>query len=198
MARNSDSRQAEKRALKKLREKGLYTPKDARAAPTKYGRSMIRKYRDVLDGRATVITIPKSKRSKGWKAARDSADPSLGVYAHRNKLVVPKNERERISWSPKDKTYRVSFWSTDKTTRYVREPVKRKISNPSQLKLREGQRISIPFNRPGRGIEWMNLTEQEFKEAWAQYHDHGTYRTMGNHLHIFWVEQPDKKRRTKI
>ncbi|MGE3388105.1 MAG: hypothetical protein AB7K41_15350 [Bdellovibrionales bacterium] len=198
MARNSDSRQAEKRALKKLREKGLYTPKDARAAPTKYGRSMIRKYRDVLDGRATVITIPKTKRSKGWKAARDNADPSLGVYAHRNKLVVPKNEREHISWSTKKKTYRVSFWSTDKTTRYVREPVKRKISNPAQIKLREGQRISIPFNRPGRGIEWMNLTEQEFKETWAEYHDRGRYKTMGEHLHISWVVQPDKKRRAKI
>jgi hypothetical protein len=192
MATKSKTSQQQKRELKKLREKGLYSPKDARSKPTKYALSMLRKYRDVLEGRAAVLTIPKSKKTKGWKAARDNADPGLGVYSVRNKLIVPKSEGEKISWSPKKKTYRVSRWSGDKTTRYVREPINRKISNPDQLKLLKGQRVSIPFNRPGRGLEWMNLTEKDFKEAWAQYKENGNYRTMGEHLHIFYVVQNEK------
>lgn len=189
MATKSKTSQEQKRELKKLREKGLYTPKDARAKPTKYALSMLRKYRDVLDGKAAVLTIPKTKKSKGWKVAKDNADPGLGVYAVRNKLVVPKNEGEKITWSGKKKTYRVSRWSSDKSTQYIREPINRKITNPQQIKLLPGQRISIPFNRPGRGIEWMNLTEKDFLEAWQQYKEQGQYRTMGDHLHIFQVVQ---------
>lgn len=201
MDTKSKTSQQQKRDLKKLRAKGLYDPKDARKAPTKYGLSLLRKYRDVLDGKAAVITVPKSKNSKGWKAARKNADPSLGVYAYRNKLVVPKNEGEKITWSRKYKTYRVSRWSNDRTTRYLREPLNRRITNPKQLKLQPGQRVSIPFNRPGRGIEWMNLTEKEFYEAWAQYHDNGNYKTLGANLHIFWIEQfekPKKRRRKRV
>lgn len=198
MARNPKSRQAEKSALNRLRAKGLYSPKNPAAAPTDYGRSLIRKYRDVLEGRATVITVPKSKRSKGFKTARENSDPTLGVYSYRNKIIVPKNAGENVSWNKRNKTFRISRWSDDKTTRYVREPINRKIRNPSQIKLRPGERISIPFNRPGRGVEWMNLTAEEFREAWVQYHDHGKYRTMGEHLHLFWVEQiPTPKRRRK-
>lgn len=201
MTKNPKTSQQKKRDLKKLREKGLYDPKDARKPPTKYGLSLLRKYRDVLDGKATVLTVPKSKKSKGWAKARRNADPSLGVYAYRNKLVVPKNEGERVSWSEKDKTYRVSRWSNDRTTQYFREPLGRKINNPKNLKLKKGQRVSVPFNRPGRGIEWMNLTEEEFREAWVQYHDNGSYKTLGANLHIFWIEQkakPKKSRRKRV
>lgn len=185
MSKKSGNGQQQKRDLRRLQKKGLYQPKDASAGPTRYGLSLLRKYRSVLEGKATVLTVPKAKQ------ARANIDPGLGVYARKNKLVIPKNPGEKVSWSKKDKTYRVSRWSDDRTTRYVREPINRKITNPKDIKLKPGQRISIPFNRPGRGIEWMNLTEEEFKEAWAQYRDAGTYRTMGDHLHLFWIEQID-------
>lgn len=188
-SRKPNVSQAQKDGLKILKQKGLWKPEKPRAAPTKYALSLLRKYAPVIKGEASVVTVPKDKSNKGFKEARSQADNKVGVFAVRNKLVIPKAEGEKVSYSRKRHTYRVTQTSRDGTTKYIREPLGRKISSPDEIQLKPNQRVSVPFNRPGRGIEWMDLTEDDFRATWNQYKD--KYQTIGDNLSILTIEQSD-------
>jgi len=75
-------------ALKKL---GLYSG-DARKQPTRYARDQIKKYSDVLAGRAKVVTLPKRKDAKTYtEIFRTKA----------RKVVVPARKGEKFFYSKK-------------------------------------------------------------------------------------------------
>lgn len=182
----SEQKKAE---LKRLRKEGLYKPENPRAAPTKYGLSLLRKFGDFLSGKADVVTVPKTKNSKGYKQAREAAKSGIKARAVRNKIVVPKQEGETVAWDKGLKTFVTERWDADRTTRYTRRPLGRRVTDPRTVKIKANERISIPFNRGWRGIEWMNLTYDDFLDDWQIYKIDGTYKTMGDHIFIFSVEQ---------
>lgn len=49
-----------KHSLKQLKKLGLYNPKAPRKAPTRYAKSLTKKYSDVLKGQADVVRVPRS------------------------------------------------------------------------------------------------------------------------------------------
>lgn len=69
-----------KKSLSILKSKGLYKPENARAKPTRYGLSLLKKYSDVVAGRAFVEKAPKSALSK---LAQD-------FKVTRGRVVIPK------------------------------------------------------------------------------------------------------------
>jgi hypothetical protein len=189
-ARNS---QAEKSGLKRLRKKGLYTPKKPRAAPTRYGRGLLKTFADVITGKASVVTVKPAKqkgrkRTKGFAEARKfaSGEKPGTVRAKRNKLVVPTQGGERAHYNPR--TGKVRVTRRVGSDLYVREPLKGKIRTLDDLRarLRPNDRIAIPFNRGGRGVEWMNMTPDEFHAFMGQYAQ--TYKNVLNFVEIFRLE----------
>lgn len=69
-----------KKSLAILRKKGLYKPKSARKAPTKYAKSLLKKYSDVVANRSFVV-----------KATKEAA-PKLAEHYRvtRGRVVIPK------------------------------------------------------------------------------------------------------------
>jgi hypothetical protein len=76
----------DKRALQKLRSTGLYTGKiDLRKAPTRYQKSLMGRFADVLAGKAAVVrpADPKAYKRAGFRTAGKA-------------VIVPKRKGERI------------------------------------------------------------------------------------------------------
>lgn len=189
--RKSQSGQAQKSGLKKLREKGLYKPKKPRAAPTKYGKSLLSRFADVLSGKASVVTAVEKGR-KGFKAAskyaRSGNDKMGTVRVVRNKIVVPTQAGEIARFSKKG--VRVTRRVGEDV--YVREPLQKHKQILEQLK--PGDRIAVPLNRGKRGVEWMQLTPEDYRAFQRQYDE--TYKNLGSHVQIFRLEKA--KRRSRL
>ncbi len=80
-------RQASRAALKKLKAAGLYTGKLPRGKPSEYQQRIIRKFDDVVKGRAAVV---KPKDPKSYKTIFQVAG---------DKVIVPKGKGEKIKLS---------------------------------------------------------------------------------------------------
>lgn len=81
----------------KLKAKGLVSKyKDARKQkPTRYMRSQVEKYRDVLEGKATVQHIPRNK-------AKQFSDK---FRVKGRAVVIPKEKGETVSYSKKSNEF---------------------------------------------------------------------------------------------
>lgn len=189
----SERQVQQKAALKALSRKGLYRAKKPRAAPTRYGKSLLQRFADVLEGRASVVTAPKSKRSKGHKAAREYSETLRTV---RNKIVVPTHANETARYSPKAR--KVLVTRRVGRDRYIREPFKEKITSLEQLKRLMGKKdyVSIPLYRGRKGTEWRNLSYENFEEFWGEYGPGGTgkhYQNLGANIEAFRILGPSAR-----
>lgn len=158
-ARKTKFSQAENAALKKLREKGLYKPKDARKK-TKYAKSLLSKFKDVLSGNAGVVKVDRetAKRYKR-KDAKSSEIRSAG-----NHVIVPKLPGERVSYSKKNRRVDVSRKMKD-GGRYVRSPFVRVPTSYDELKsqLATKDRIAVAYYRgPKKPVEWQYFDATDF------------------------------------
>jgi len=82
-----------KKSLSVLRRKGLYKPSVKRGAPTRYAKSLLKKYSDVVSGEATVVTAPTVREASAQRGA---------FRTSRKKIVVRKSEfSERARYSRK-------------------------------------------------------------------------------------------------
>ena len=200
MAKKTKSKptsQAQKSGLKILREKGLYKPKNSRAEPTKYGRGILRRFADVISGKASVVTAKSEKRgNKGFKEARSykQGDQSRGtVRVVRNKIIVPTQAGEQARFSKKG----VRVTRTIGDAVYVREPFKSSTSTPQKIydQLQPGDRISVPLNRGRRGVEWMNFTKEEYGLFILPSGSGGSYKGLSDHIQRFRLEKARKRQR---
>lgn len=84
-----------KNSLKQLKKLGLYNPQNSRKAPTRYAKSLIKKYNDVLSGKAEVISIPK--------AAAKNLKTEFKIVVGKKKAVavVPKAAGTKAKYSKK-------------------------------------------------------------------------------------------------
>lgn len=81
--------------VSKLKAKGLTSKRvDARSQkPTRHMREQVKKFGDVLSGKAKVIHVPKRKDAKGFETK----------YRVKGKsVVIPTPRGERVSYSAKD------------------------------------------------------------------------------------------------
>ena len=98
----------ERSSLAKLKRLGLYSG-SARKNATKYGKTLIKKYADVLAGQAQVVivkshTVAKTfvkaphvpnelEKARGWS--------KLGVRVKGRKVIIPKSPSQKYIYKPK-------------------------------------------------------------------------------------------------
>lgn len=167
-----------KSALRVLKKRGLYSG-DARKAPTKYAKGLVNKLRDVVQGRAAVVTIKKQSRPSkrfvgpiipgGIKTTRTFRN--LGFITKRNKVVVPINTArgERATYNKKRNIITRTTKANGEIYRRFRIPFKRGTPVDRLPELKDNQRFSIPFNRGRRGVDFQNYTRDELMQIIAQY-----------------------------
>lgn len=159
--------QEQKAGLKILRAKGLWKPEKPRAPPTRYALSLLRKYSDVTHGQAAVVTVKGDKKNKGYKeAAAYKSETREGVRVVRNKIIVPKNEGEKVTYSKKD--HRVHVTRSSHGVKYRRTRLPFVMKTPHDYMLKKNERFTIPFVR-GNQIDWYNFTQEEFEIFWNEY-----------------------------
>lgn len=162
MAKKSKSikySQAEIADLKKLREKKLYTPRDARKK-TKYGKSVLKKFADVLLGNAGVVKVD----TQTAKRYRDKTAKSGEIRAKGNRVIVPKLPGEKVTFSKKRHDIDVSR-KMKTGERYVRSPFNRTPKNYDELKAGLGpdDRIAVAYYRGvKKPVEWQYFDATEF------------------------------------
>lgn len=167
--------------LAKLRRSGLYKPKDARAKPTRYGKSLIAKFADFLTGTAKSVKV-SSKIAKQY----EGGDRPGTVRRVRNRIVVPAQPDERVTYSAK--TGKVRATRRSGKTRYVREPLTGKHTTFESVRrqMRPGDRVAVPFYRGRRGTEWVNMTLDEFEAFMSEYSER--YKDAPQHVELYHTE----------
>lgn len=205
--------QALKSDLKILRERGLYKPKNSRAAPTEYAKRIAKKFSDVISGKASVVTAKSAKRGgKGFiEASRLAAGDRAGtIRAVRNKVIVPTQGGEQARYSVK--TGRVRVTRKTEGGNYIREtfPGDHRSLKAIKAQLKPGDRVAVPLFRGRKGVEWQTMTPEEFEAFWRQYSNRGTapaydkdgkrkiYHDLASHVQIFRYEAPRAPRKRKL
>jgi hypothetical protein len=170
MARQKSRSAQQKSDLKKLQRLGLYNPKSDKV--TAYGKSQIRKFSDVLSGRATVVKATAGKVHiasdiKTRKKITKGLSASYRASAYRGVLRV-KGDRIIVAQEPSTKP------RFDKRTGEITIDVKNvgeikrgrlvpvKISNIDDLRNleSEGYYFGLPLRKYGsRTIDWINYED---------------------------------------
>lgn len=157
-------------ALKKLRASGLYSGKIPRGKLTKYQAGLVKKYDDVVKGKATVVR-PKNPKDYG-RIYRTSGD----------KVIVPKNKGEKIAVNKRGNIER-----TRKGPRGEKIKSTAHRSKPGELPPETTKRVqyAIPFARKlGKNkyrLEWVRFPTRESLAAFmAEYEKAGRYQDWTN------------------
>lgn len=145
-----------KSALLTLKKLGLYEPKQPRKAPTKYAKSLVKKYSDVLAGKSEVVKIPKSAVPELAKEFRAKKSKKRGGVA-----VVPKAAGTKAKFSKKQNTIVRSIGAYE-----FRPYADKNVLIRGELpKLKRGERLAV---RIGNTFRIFN-SDRELSEALAQY-----------------------------
>jgi hypothetical protein len=199
--------------LKILKDRGLYKPKNSRAAPTGYAKRIAKKFSDVISGKASVVTAKSAKHGgKGFiEAARLAMGDRAGtIRAVRNKVIVPTQGGEQARYSVKTGRVRVTRKTEGGT--YVREsfPGDHRSLKTIKAQLKPGDRVAVPLFRGRKGVEWQTMELAEFEAFWRQYSSRGTapvydrvgkrkiYHDLASHVQIFRYEAPRAPRKRKL
>lgn len=133
--------------LAKLKKLGLYGG-DARKQPTRYAREQIKKYNDVLEGRAKVVTLPK----------RGTAREYTEVFQTKNRrVVIPARKGEKFFYNKK--SGEIFSYNTEYGHKIKRIFPKTPLTEKSAAALPKGKniRFAIPIGS-GEGTRRMRFT----------------------------------------
>ena len=111
--------------------------------------SQVKKFDDVLKGRAQVVTVKAtgSKKSGDRHTAVENARAYEGVFARKGrKLVVPKVKGEQVRFDPKSGEVR-AYGKSPRGDRYVKVFTEREISKPGDFPSGPNILYRIPFGR---------------------------------------------------
>lgn len=164
-----------------LRRKGLYKAKRPRAKLTRYALGLLRKFRDVITGKASVVNVGSMESAKRLRTGE-----TTGTVRTKGRLaVVPSQGDERVRYSKK--TGRIIATRKIGGARYTRETFAHR---PRTLKetlksLKPGDRIAVPMYRGVKGVEWTQYTPDEFSNFWNQYGARGQSRTKTGQFHRY-------------
>lgn len=151
-------------AVARLKEKGLVSKRvDARKQRyTKYMRGQVRKYGDVLQGKAAVVSVPKRQQAMEYE-----------TFFRRKgkKIVVPKDEGERVYWNKREQ--RIEGVSRKYGRKVKRHFLKLKFSSDEDLRAVAGK---LPFRfyyviRFAGGQVWRFEDVEEIIKFMSPYED---------------------------
>lgn len=128
----------QRRDLARLKSRGLYSG-DARKKPTAYGKSLLKKFADVLGGRAAPVKTG-SKIAKAYKEA--------GFQTRREKVIIPKKPKDRVVFSKKSgRISRTTRTATGEKSKQIIEPIGKSGDIRALPKARKGKQTfyAVPF-----------------------------------------------------
>lgn len=131
--------------LKKLSKLGLYKG-DLRKRPTRYGLKKISEYRDVLSGKATIVTPKNPERFKNIFTV-------IG-----DKVIVPRRKGERISVDKKTREI-VSKRKVGKRTVTARGMQLKRGQTPPKTEYKAS--YAVPLKSKGGGVDWHRFPERD-------------------------------------
>jgi hypothetical protein len=186
MAKNNRKRDLVqvKKSLKVLRDRGLYKPVNARAKPTKYSISLLKRFSDVVAGRAFVQKADKSTIAKLPSEIRERAT--------RGRVVIPKvgtNTRPIIT-----KEGEIIRRATFGSTRYRYRPLKLRDGEIPDLGPRQSYTVRI---MEGRSPVQLSFNTRE--ELIAAVTEYDTKNGRGfNMLQYVQIAEPEGNLRFKV
>ncbi len=144
--RNKTQAKKDRRAVRKLRDLGIIKKADLRKPPTAAQKRTIRKYADVLTGRAKIV---RPKNPSSYK--------KLFRVAGKN-VIVPKRRGEKISVSKSGEIVRKRKVGGRKSSGTFKHAPR-----PEEFKPRRGARVvyALPVNRGGGEVEWYRYSSWE-------------------------------------
>ncbi len=152
--------------LAKLKKLGLYKG-DARKAPTDYAQRQIRKYSDVLEGRAKVVTVPKRS------VAREYTQVFRTKY---RKVIIPARRGEKFFYNKK--SGEVFSYNREYGHRIKRIFPKHRVTADNVKNLPQGKniRFAIPIGKPGHRERFLTYEDlAQFMGAYERYKDWQKY-----------------------
>lgn len=173
-------RAAEIKAVRKLRDVGLISKHvKLTTKPTRAVKSALRRFADVVTGKAAVIKVPKHVA----KGMRD------GNRVKGNLVVIEKQKGERFRFDPDAERIVGTRRAGKRTfTRTIERDVG-KIKPP-----RAGTRryYVVPFNRSGGDIDYLKFDDlQELNAFMAEYEKRG-YKNWKNYIEVVDVHDRDE------
>ena len=150
---------------------------DARSQrETRYMKSLVKKYSDVLSGKATVVNVGR-KTAKEY--SEDTFRPRFG------KIVVPKKKGEHVYFDKKSKQVITTRKEYGQSIKKIIRPQK-EFSIESLPKPRKGKRLfyRVPFNGWTNSPRFEDL--QELKNFMSGYE--ASFPNWQNHIEIEEVD----------
>jgi hypothetical protein len=150
---------SDRKALRILREKGLLSKStNLSKKPTRYQRSQINKFADVIAGKAAVV---RPKQPSTYK----------NLYRTKgDKVIVPKRKGEKIHVNRRGEIE----GERKVGNRVVRSRHKRlrRGEDVGALPSKSGKQYAIPFNRGGGEIEWKRFPDRDALRDFMQGYDY--------------------------
>lgn len=130
---------------------------DLRKPPSKFQRSAIKKFADVISGKAAVVETSKASEYK--KAYRTKG----------NKVVVPRIKGEKVDVDKKGNIVSIRKTRTGKVRRR-HIPVK-ELETTARERRPANVAVTyvVPFQRKGGGISWRRFTPEALRRFIAEY-----------------------------
>jgi hypothetical protein len=157
-----------KDGIKKLKTAGLYKPKNPRAKPTKYAKSLLNKFADVISGNSRAVKVDK----KTAAAYKDDTAKAGQARVKGNRVIVPVQPGEKPYYSRKNGTVEVAR-KLKTGQKYIRTPFKGNVASYDAMKaqLQTHDRIAVAFYRgKKKPVDWHYFSADEFyKEFVAGY-----------------------------
>lgn len=173
MASHSNSRSKaqaarDRRALKILREKGLYSGKlDLRKRPTRYQRAQLAKYDDVVTGKAAVLRPDRPSAYRGTYRVKGDA------------VIVPKQKGETLKVRNGEIVGVRKFKGGKVRTSHKIGKAARELP-PGEKRV---VTYAVPFNSGGQ-IYWRRFTPENWRAFLKDYNIRGKHRKEWNELVI--------------
>lgn len=152
--------------LARLKKLGLYKG-DARKQPTRYALRQIKEYKDVLDKRAKVVTVPKRKH------AREYTEVFRTKY---RKVVIPARSGEKFFYNKK--SGEIFSYNREYGHRIKRIFPKHRVTADNVKDLPKGKniRFAIPIGKPGHRERFLTFEDlAQFMGSYERYKDWQKY-----------------------
>lgn len=170
-----------KRQLQKniniLKRAGLYRPIKI-GAPTDYARRIVKRFKDVVEGRAHVVKVPTRAIAKEFEQFRTKA----------NRVVVPTDMYGKPRYSKKEKAL-VKQRETTSGEKLSLKITPKKINEENEIPtLGKNQAYAVPFQRGGRKVHIVTFSNKEELLTFLKEYDQ-KYKDIQAHVEILTLKR---------
>lgn len=163
--------------LARLKKLGLYRG-NARKNPTRYGKSLIKKYADVLAGKAAVVKAPSKAAARAYRDEGSKAPGTVRVSGDR--IVVPKLRGEKLRYDKKRKEV-IGYWKDKATGKTYKKHVTKTGTDLETFSKRDDIIYSLLWMR---GSEAERMFFSQYKELLNFIEPYGGMKRLGRYVEI--------------